>query len=207
MYTLYSISGTCSTGITVLLEKLGVEFQTIQRDDVPDYAQIVPTNAVPALKTEDGQIITEGAAIALYLLEKHKSDMLPTDLSKKVDFLQWLMFDYATLHPAYAKLFTIAMKVQIDESEKVKLMQQLGDKVSDTWAILDKRLASQNFICGEQASIIDYLATIYSSWGNYFPDVKITLGENVERLIADVQSLPEFKAGYEAESTEFKAAA
>lgn len=207
MYTLYSISGTCSTGITVLLEKLGLNFQTIQRDDVPNYSQIVPTNAVPALKTEDGQIITEGAAIALYLLEKHKSDMLPTDLSEKAEFLQWLMFDYATLHPAYAKLFTIGMKVEIDESEKVKLMQQLGDKVSDTWAILDKRLAGQKFISGEQASIIDYLAAIYSSWGNYFPEVTITLGKNVERLIADVQNLPEFKAGYEAESTEFKAAA
>ena len=207
MYTLYSISGTCSTGITVLLEKLGVEFQTIQRADVPNYLEIVPTNAVPALKTEEGQIITEGAAIVLYLLEKHKNDMMPSALPAKAEFLQWLMFDYATLHPAYAKIFTIAMKVEIDESEKAKVMQQLGDHLSGLWAILDKRLADQKFIVGEQASVIDYMATIYSSWGNYFPDVKITLGKNVERLIADVQNLPEFKAGYAAENTAFKAAA
>lgn len=207
MYTLYSIPGTCSTGITVLLKKLDVDFKIILREDVPNYSEIVPTNAVPALQTDDGQIITEGAAIALYLLEKHKSDTLPTDLSEKAEFLKWLMFDYATLHPAYAKLFTIGMKIEIDESEKVKVMQQLGDKVSELWTIIDKRVAGQKFITGEQVSVVDYLATIYSSWGNYFPDVKIVLGKNVERLISDVQTLPEFKAGFETESAEFKAAA
>ncbi len=207
MYTLYSIPGTCSTGITVLLEKLAVDFKTVARDDVPNYTEIVPTNAVPALKTEDGQIITEGAAIVLYLLEKHNSDMLPADLSEKAEFLKWLMFDYATLHVAYSKLFTIAMKVKIDETEQANVMQQLGDQTSALWAIVDKRLSDKTFILGDQATIVDYLMAIYSSWGNYFPNVKISLGQNVERFIVDVQALPEFKAGFQTEKIQFKAAA
>ena len=69
MYTLYSIPGTCSTGITVLLTRLGLDFEVIKRDDVPNYSDIAPTNQVPALKDGD-QIITEGSAIVLYLLEK-----------------------------------------------------------------------------------------------------------------------------------------
>ena len=102
MYTLYTIPGSCSSGITVLLEKLQLEYTPVKREDVPNYSDIVPTNQVPALKSPDGQIITEGAAIVLYLLEKHNSPMLPADLSRKAEFLRWLMFDYATLHPAYA---------------------------------------------------------------------------------------------------------
>ena len=207
MYTLYSIPGTCSTGITILLEKLAVDFKTVAREDVPNYTEIVPTNAVPALKTEDGQIITEGAAIVLYLLEKHNSDMLPADLSEKAEFLKWLMFDYATLHVAYSKLFTIAMKVKMDEAEQANVMQQLGDQTSALWEIVDKRLSDKTFIMGDQATIVDYLMAIYSSWGNYFPNVKISLGQNVERFIADVQALPEFKAGFQTEQIQFKAAA
>lgn len=207
MYTLYSIPGTCSTGITILLEKLAVDFKTVAREDVPNYTEIVPTNAVPALKTEDGQIITEGAAIVLYLLEKHNSDMLPADLSEKAEFLKWLMFDYATLHVAYSKLFTIAMKVKMDETEQANVMQQLGDQTSALWEIVDKRLSDKTFIMGDQATIVDYLMAIYSSWGNYFPNVKISLGQNVERFIADVQALPEFKAGFQTEQIQFKAAA
>ena len=207
MYTLYSIPGTCSTGITILLEKLAVDFKTVAREDVPNYTEIVPTNAVPALKTEDGQIITEGAAIVLYLLEKHNSDMLPADLSEKAEFLKWLMFDYATLHVAYSKLFTIAMKVKMDETEQANVMQQLGDQTSALWEIVDKRLSDKTFIMGDQATIVDYLMAIYSSWGNYFPNVKISLGQNVERFIADVQVLPEFKAGFQTEKIQFKVAA
>lgn len=207
MYTLYSIPGTCSTGITILLEKIAVDFKTVAREDVPNYTEIVPTNAVPALKTEDGQIITEGAAIVLYLLEKHNSDMLPADLSEKAEFLKWLMFDYATLHVAYSKLFTIAMKVKMDETEQANVMQQLGDQTSALWEIVDKRLSDKTFIMGDQATIVDYLMAIYSSWGNYFPNVKISLGQNVERFIADVQALPEFKAGFQTEQIQFKAAA
>ncbi|WP_136806249.1 glutathione S-transferase family protein [Desulfosediminicola flagellatus] len=203
MYTLYTIPGSCSSGITVLLEKLHVEYTPVRREDVSNYSDMVPTNQVPALQLPDGQIITEGAAIALYLLEKHKSSMLPADLSSKAEFLRWLMFDYATLHPAYGKMFAIMYKVNMDENEKVSVLKQLAQSTSDLWAILDKELENKTFITGEEATIVDYLATIYSSWGKSFKGIEITLGKNVERLIKQVSSLPEFKAAYKKENIEF----
>ena len=204
MYTLYTIPGSCSSGITVLLEKLQLEYTPVKREDVSNYSDIVPTNQVPALKTPEGQIITEGAAIALYLLEKHNSPMLPADLSEKAEFLRWLMFDYSTLHPAYGRMFAIQYKTQMDEKEKSSVIKQLAAYVSDLWAILDKELEKKKFITGDKPTVADYLATIYSGWGNNFPDIKITLGKNVERLVDEVSSLPEFLAGYKKENIEFK---
>jgi glutathione S-transferase len=204
MYTLYTIPGSCSSGITILLEKLRLEYKPVKREDVPNYSDIVPTNQVPALKTQDGQIITEGAAIVLYLLEKHDSPMLPAELSQKAEFLRWLMFDYATLHPAYGRMFAIQYKIQMDESEKKGVLQQSADYVSSLWAILDKELETKRYITGEQPTVVDYLATIYSSWGNNFQEVNITLGKNVERLIDQVSALAEFQAGYKKENIEFK---
>ncbi len=205
MYTLYTIPGTCSTGITALLEKLNVEYKTVTRDETPNYSEIVPTNQVPALVT-DGQVITEGAAIALYLLEKHENDMLPKDLSKKGEFLQWLMFNYATLHPAYSKILTVGKCMESSE-EKTKLKQKLADNLSGTWQIIDKQLATNKYMMGDEPSVMDYLLTIYTSWEHYMPDVKITLGANVRRLVQDVTALPEFQAAYQSENTEFRAAA
>jgi glutathione S-transferase len=207
MYTLYTIPGSCSSGITILLEKLRLEYKPVKREDVPNYSDIVPTNQVPALKTQDGQIITEGAAIVLYLLEKHDSPMLPAELSQKAEFLRWLMFDYATLHPAYGRMFAIQYKIQMDESEKKGVLQQSADYVSSLWAILDKELETKRYITGEQPTVVDYLAAIYSSWGNNFQEVNITLGKNVERLIDQVSALAEFQAGYKKENIEFKKAA
>ncbi len=209
MYTLYTLPGSCSTGIAVLMTKLGVTFESVKRDDVPNYTDIVPTNQVPAIKTPEGRVITEGAAIALYLLEKHGQDLLPSDVEERSEFYQWLNFDYSTLHPAYSKLFTMAMKLELEVGDEVKadLVQQLGNKISDVWAILDKRLADQKFILGDKPSHVDYMAAIYSSWNKNFPDTTITLGKNVKRFVADVEVLPEFQAGYAADEAEFKKAA
>ncbi len=206
MYTLYTIPGSCSSGITVLFEKLQIEYTPVKREDVTNYSDIVPTNQVPALKTPEGQIITEGAAIVLYLLEKHKSPMLPVDLGQKAEFFRWLMFDYATLHPAYGRMFAIQYRVKIDEQEKISVLQQLATSVSSLWAILDKELEKKKFITGDQPTVADYLATIYSSWGKNFPGIDITLGKNVTRLIDQVSALPEFQAGYKKENIEFSKA-
>ncbi|WP_163339407.1 glutathione S-transferase family protein [Desulfopila sp. IMCC35008] len=203
MYTIYTIPGSCSSGIVVLLEKLQLEYTPVRREDVSNYSELVPTNQVPALKLPDGQIITEGAAIVLYLLEKHNSPMIPTDLAQKAEFLRWLMFDYATLHPAYGKMFTIMYRVNMDENEKVSVLKQLAPSVSSLWAILDKELEKKQFITGDQPTIVDYLATIYSSWGKNFQDIDITFGKNVERLIKQVSNLHEFQAGYKKENIDF----
>lgn len=203
MYTIYTIPGSCSSGIVVLLEKLQLEYNAVKREDVPNYSEVVPTNQVPALKLPDGQIITEGAAIVLYLLEQHQSPMLPSDLSRKGEFLRWLMFDYATLHPAYGKMFAIQYRVQMDEDERTSVLKQLAPSVSSLWAILDKELERKKFITGEEPTIVDYLATIYSSWGKNFKGIEIILGKNVERLIEQVSGLPEFQAAFKKEKIEF----
>jgi len=204
MYTVYTIPGSCSSGMTVLMEKLQLEYAAVKREDVDNYTEIVPTNQVPALKTEDGQIITEGAAIALYLLEKHNSPMLPTDLSAKAEFLRWLMFDYATLHPAYGKMFAVLYRVQIAEAEKQQALEQLSLGIIGLWEILDKELSKKKFITGDEPTVVDYLATVYASWGKVFKGIDIPLGANVERMVGEVSVLPEFKAGYAKENIEYQ---
>lgn len=204
MYTLYTLPGSCSTGIVVLLERLGVPYQLIKRNDVADYQQMVPTNQVPALKTDNGRVIAEGAAIALYLLEKHDNAMLPKDIEARSEFYQWLNFDYSTLHPVYGRMFAIAYRAKLSDEAKAETLQLLADSVSSLWAILDKRLETRKFILGDQPAHVDYMATVYSSWNAGFANTKIELGENVKRFIADVAALPEFKAAYAKEQIEFK---
>ena len=206
MYTLYSIPGTCSTGIVALLKKLGQPAEIIHRDNVPDYTtRINAANQVPILD-DDGTLIREGAAIALYLLEKHDSPWIKGDHSEKTDFQQWLMFNYATLHPAYGRIFTVA-KIMDEGDAKTKLLQQLADKVSDSWAILNARLEGRSFVVGTEATLIDYLLVIYSGWNHAFPQLKITRGQNVERLVTEVSALPEIRAAYKAENIQIKVAA
>ena len=205
MYTLYSLPGSCSTGISVLLTKLGQPFEVVNPKDMENYLSVSPTGQVPALN-DNGLIITEGAAIALYLLEKHGSEIVTDKLSDKAVFLRWLMFNYATLHPAYSKLFSVSGAME-DSVEKTELMQALADKLSDTWAIVDQRLESQKFVVGEQATVIDYLLAVYTGWNAFFPAQTINVGDNVRKLVSTVADLPEFQKAYAKEGNEFVVAA
>ena len=200
MYTLYSLPGTCSSGISVLMTKLGLSFDIINPSDMDNYKSVSPTGQVPALVDGD-LVLTEGSAIALYLLRKHDSSIVedPT-------FLRWMMFNYATLHPAYSKLFSVS-GVMDDSAEKDVLMQKLADKLTETWAIVNDRLATQDVMVGDQATIIDYMLTVYTGWNAFFPTMKIDVGDNVRALVKRVSALPEFQAGFAAEKQEFVSAA
>ncbi len=199
MYTLYTLPGSCSTGIAVLLEKLGVDYRLVPRGDVADYMKIVPTNQVPALVTEGGKVIAEGAAIALYLLEKHDNDMLSKDPELRADFYQWLNFDYSTLHPAYSRIFVAVFKADLPDEAKTKLSVQMAAGVSGLWAILNERMANQRFVLGDKPSHPDYMAAVYATWNSHFPQLDIVLGENVKRWLGEVYELPEFVAAYAKE--------
>ena len=198
MYQLYSIPGTCSTGIHVLLNKLGVPFDVIYRDDIDNYQQLVPTNQVPALQTADS-LLTEGAAIALHLLATHGASALTEDR----EFLRWLMFNYATLHPAYGKLFTVARTLP-DGKSREWLLQALANRVAELWQIVDRHLQGREYMHGASATVIDYLLAVYARWGHVFPDLQIPLGENVLALVNRVSELPEFQQAFAREGISYQ---
>lgn len=199
MYTLYTIPGSCSTGIHVLLKVLGQAFQVIQKKDVENFEAINPLGSVPVLD-DNGTIICEGAAIVLYLLEKHQSEMLPTDLVEKGHFIQKLMFNYATIHPAYGRLFFAMSRLQ--GSAQAEAYAAASTAVSELWQVVDAQLASSRFVSGDQVSIIDYLLCIYANWGSFFDNVEISLGPNVQRMVKEVYELPEVKSTFEDEGIE-----
>lgn len=191
MYRLYSIPGSCSTGIHVLLNKLGQDVEIVRRDEVQDYEGIVPTNQVPALAFED-ELLTEGAAIAQYLLEEH--GMAPLPGLETREFRQWLLFNYATLHPTYSKLFMVGSSKAVEQSEsRQALVDEIADRLSALWGIVERRLEGREFIVGDAPSIVDYLLAVYANWGNSFPEARVVLGPAVRAHIKKVINLPEFQ--------------
>lgn len=197
MYQLYTIPGSCSTGIHALLNQLDLPFEICKRDDCPDYRQLVPSNQVPALQT-DQRLLTEGAAIVLHLLERHTDG----ELLKDAEFIRWLMFNYATLHPAYSKLFAVNANMQ-EGQEKTLLMQKMADRVTELWAIVDRHLEGRTSMHTAGISVLDYLLAVYLRWGNLFSEYRIPVGKNVLALVSRVAERPEFQKAFAREGAEY----
>lgn len=204
MYKLYYKRGSCSLAINALLRELGQEFELIDYADVADYKESInAAGSVPVLV--DGDLkLAEGAAICIYLLEKHGSDMLPKDGAARATALYWLMFANASMHPSYSKIFFANREIS-DDAAKAEAMAAAAQNVSRMWAIADAQLAKTKFLCGDKPSAAEFLLTIYANWGAIYPDLPIEFGANVKRMLGAVSSLPSFQSALNAEKVRYKA--
>lgn len=198
MYQLYYSPGTCSLATQVILRELDQEFSLISKADVADYAQINPVGAVPALKTGD-TVVTEGAAIILYLLERHANQLLTTDVEARSRVIEALMFANASMHPAYSKLFFLAGSLE-DSETKMALLSAAAQKVSALWEVVESRLEAYAYLAGEALSPADILLAVYAAWGEFFP-VRIEIGRRSKALIDSVRAMPSYRASVAAEQS------
>lgn len=189
MYKFYYMPGACSLAIHALLNELQQDVQIIDRNKAQDFEQLESRGMVPVL-VDNGQVIREGAAIVLYLLEKHKNQMLPEGGLEKARFIEWLMFANATMHPAYSRLFFIGRSLS-DGPAKEQALNAASNIINTLWESVEKQLQQNAFVCGPRLTVVDMMLTVYSSWGEYFP-VDIVLGERTRDVIAAVRAHPAF---------------
>jgi glutathione S-transferase len=210
MYTLFCMPGACSLAVHAVLNELGqsVDIRLVTGDaGAQNRAKLLEYNAlgqVPVLVDGD-VVLREGAAILLYLLDKHKSPLMPSNPKERAQALQWLMFANATLHPAYARYFFLKKN-----TSDPKVLNDLGtiaaSKVNDLWAELDKHLESNKYCCGDTVTAADILITIIANWSGRLPQ-PIVFGKNTERLLKEISKRPCFADALKREEVEFSVAA
>lgn len=108
--TLYGRRGWGSTIVEAQLEWLGLDYTYEAVGDLLRSAEarrtLAPVNPlaqVPTLVLANGQILTESAAITLYLADMTGRDDLvpPPDSEQRPEFLRWLIFLVANVYPTY----------------------------------------------------------------------------------------------------------
>ena len=110
--TLYGSVSTASLVVHWLLVELGIEhelvllnFDTREHKAAP-YLALNPAGVVPTLQI-DGQVLTEAAAIALYLADRHpEAELLPAPgTPARGQAYRWMFWCANTLQPAYRAWF------------------------------------------------------------------------------------------------------
>lgn len=112
---LYHIPGTCSLAVEAMLHIAGIPHETVKLallEENADHKAVSPLGKVPALDT-GAQALVEGAAINLWLSARHPETGMMPDLGSPegAEALRWLIFGYATIHPAWSRVFMPARYV------------------------------------------------------------------------------------------------
>jgi glutathione S-transferase len=171
---LYFSPGACSLASHIALREAGIEFELVKVEGQgkktaggEDYLDVTAKGYVPALRLENGAVLTEGTAILPYIADlKPASGLAPAaGTLDRYRLHEWLGYINSEVHKNFSPFFTPGASDQQKEAAKAMLDKRL--------TYIQNILTGQGFLLGDQFTVADaYLYTVLS-WCRY---VKIDLG-------------------------------
>ena len=158
MPTLYAMPGTCALAPNIAVAWLDapIEVHTMEYGDhkKPDYLAINDKGKVPALKFEDGDVLTEAAAILSYIGAAHGDGSYARDTKLGRKEAEALAYMTSEVHAAYGGHFAPGSKADgkdAQEAVKKKAYETLGGhyqrmnealmEAGGTWYLSEKSFA------------------------------------------------------------------
>lgn len=159
---LYFSPGACSLSPHIALRETGLHFELEKVDTKArqtksgaDYLSINPKGAVPALQLDDGQVLTEGAAIVQYIADrKPEAQLAPAAGTMERYRLQEALNYVATeIHKGFSPLWNPKLPDDLRAATK----EAMGKKFD----YLTRQLSGRQFLLGEKFTVADtYLFTV-----------------------------------------------
>lgn len=193
MYKLYWCRGTAALAPQLVLELAGLPYETITVETRagahrrPAYLAVDPKGFIPALRTPDGQILTESAAICLYLCERHGLSLAPAPGTvARGSFLRLLVFLTNTLQTA-CKPCHHPERFALDPADAPRLRERAVERLDEQWRVVEDHLfsGSSPFLQGGDMTVADIYLTMLITWHPQ-PQARIEAPPHVARCFAAV---------------------
>ena len=200
---LYYSPGACSIGIHVLLEEIGKPYEAERvnlqegQQYKPEFTGVNPKSKVPTLRRDDGSVLTEYPAIALWLAASNpEAGLMPKgadDLARAVEATDYCV---ATLHmQGFSRMFRPA-NFSPNEADHDKVKARGEEIFSKGLGVLDKALAGKEYVTGSY-SFADSAVFYVSFWWN--GRLKKELPANVAAHYGRMKERPAVRRTFEQE--------
>ena len=191
---LYYSKAACSLAPHIVLEELAIPHELVRIDIMkadgipPDFHKVNPMGAVPVLQLDNGETLTEVAAILQYLADlKPESGLVPkAGTWERVRLQECLNFIATELHKGFGPLFGGAEAMAESPQAQGQIKDWAKKELAFRLAIIEGKLAQHPWIMGDHFTVADaYLFTILS-WSNY-TGFDLTPFSAVKAYLAKVQ--------------------
>ncbi|AWH37746.1 glutathione S-transferase [Stenotrophomonas sp. ZAC14D1_NAIMI4_6] len=173
--TLYGSVSTASLVVHWLLVELGIEHELVLLDfdtrehKAAPYLALNPAGVVPTLQI-DGQVLTEAAAIALYLADRHpEAGLLPAPgTPARGQAYRWMFWCANTLQPAYRAWFY--PHEAAGEANVAATQAMARQRLEAAWQRMAAHLQTQGpYVLGEAPSVVDFMLVMLMRWSRNMP--------------------------------------
>ncbi|SEU18557.1 glutathione S-transferase family protein [Variovorax sp. OV084] len=203
-YTLYGAPGSGATPIHAALTLIGAQVDTVDVATWESEAErervsgVNPMRQVPALVLPSGEVMTESAAILIWLGDRYpEAGLCPApDDPLRSRYLRWMVY----LPAAIYSLFWVRddpQRLVPDHTAQAAMLERSAERIAHCWHLMDTQIDEPApYLLGEKLSMLDLYVTVMSRWTpgrRRFYRVAPRMARMVRRVDADPR-LAEFWA-------------
>lgn len=175
-YLLYGGPGSGAVPVHAALTLIGVPFRTVDIQPWEGEAereragQVNPMRQVPALLTPEGELLTESAAILVWLAERHPQAGLapPPGDPLRAQFLRWMVFVPAAVYSMFW-VRDVPSRLAADAAGEAVIKARTAERIAECWRLMDRQVRAQlpagtPFLLGEHIGVLDLYVAVASRW-------------------------------------------
>jgi glutathione S-transferase len=176
VYTLYARAGTGSAAIEAIFEEAEVpyELQTVVRDadgrPSEAFLDVNPLGQVPALRLQDGSIMTESAAMIIHLADQLPHARLSPPLTSPLrpHFLRWIVFLATNVYTSDLRVY-YSERYTTDPAGAAAVRAAGVAAMAREWSIFAEALGAKAYVLGDTYSAADIYAALLATWNEDVP--------------------------------------
>lgn len=176
MLKLYARKGAGSDAVEALLAVANiphtVEYLVKGADgyNPPEFRKINPRGEVPTLLLDDGTVMTESAAIMIYLADAFPTAKMAPALASPLRprYLRWMLFLAAAPYASVLQYYYPHRFVGEAKAE-ASLKNMAIAAMNRDFAILSNTIGDGPFVLGNSMSAVDIYAAMLISWADDVP--------------------------------------
>jgi glutathione S-transferase len=162
---LYYLKGACSLASYISLCEAGLKFEATPVDrknkktpDGEDFNQVNPKGYVPALRLDNGEVLTENVSVLQYIADQAPEKKLapPAGTMQRYRLMEWLAFVSSEVHKAISPVFNPNATDDVKSFARNNLVRRLD------W--LDAEWGKRPFLMGEQFTVADAYLFVVLGW-------------------------------------------
>jgi GST-like protein len=169
--TLYGRQWSGSIAVEFVLEELAIPHERVlvtgYREAIQpaSFAEINPLRQVPALVSDDDTVMTESAAIAMLLAQRHGDGrLLPESGStEEAEHLRWVFYLAATVYPTSMQIFH--PENYTDEPDHhASIVARTWTVLNQQWQVLSQALDGGLYLVGGELTVADIYLSMFALW-------------------------------------------
>jgi len=194
-FVVHGAQGSGSVPVEATLTLLGLPYEVEEaapwqsKAKAAKVGRVNPMRQVPALILPSGEMMTESAAILIWLADGHPKGALSPALGdpRRPQFLRWMTFVPAAIY----SMFWVRddpSRLAANKAHETVIKARTAERIAQCWGIMEAQISPGDYLLGDAMTVLDLYVTVVSRWSpgrRRFGEVAPRMHEVVGRVDSD----------------------